>query len=192
MKDLTHLMLATSLLVSSGVSLSYDDHTILLDGKIAPGEEFGLGVDDSEHRRDWLFETAGSIELKYPGHLGWGAIFITVGEPVDPPRPSSDFSAYNTLIVRMKGETGGECIKVGIKDYNDPDNGKEPKTPVKLESSWSTYSFDIRDHFDVPRAKKRYSPLELNKLYVLAEFVFPCRGKNNAQTVHIKDVKFVR
>jgi hypothetical protein len=170
---------------STNISLAQNEHAILIDGKIAPGEEFGVGIDDSMQKRNWLSEAIDNLELKYPGNLHWAALFITVGEPVD-------FSAYRILQVQMKGETGGECVKVGIKDNNDPDNGKEPKSPVTLESSWKTYDFDIRNDFDIPREKIHHSPLDMKKLHVLTELVFPCREKNKSQTVYVKNIRFVR
>ena len=53
--------------------------------------------------------------MSYPAGASWGAVFITIGKPKDPPRPSQDLAAFDTLLVEMKGESGGEELDIGLK-----------------------------------------------------------------------------
>lgn len=167
-----------------------DEFIILLNGKLNPLEKFGVGVDDSQQKRDWLAETVNGLEIKYPGALQWGAIFITSGgDAVPPPREeySIDLSAYKKLLIEMKGEKGGECVSIGIKDYDDPDNGTEPKKDVILGKEWKTHTFDIQSVFG--KRPSYRSSLNLKKLYVVCEFVFPCKS-NSPQTIYVKTIKY--
>lgn len=163
---------------------------VLLDGKIYPMTGFGVGIDDSQHLRDWLAETVDGLEMRYPGGLQWAALFITVGgDAVPPPRPFQDFSQYKTLVVEMKGESGGECVMVGIKDFDDPDDGSEPKTSLILTNTWEFFPINIDSTF-ADRHRNR-SALRMERLYVVTEFVFPC-ASNAAQTVYVKSIKYLR
>ena len=163
---------------------------ILSDGKLSALTSFGVGVDDSKHLRNWLSETVDGLEIKYPGSLQWGSVFITSGgDAVQPPRESFsiDLSKYKKLVVEMKGESGNECVKIGIKDFDDPDNGSEPKVEVTLLKEWKSYTFDIDSSFG--KRPLSLSKLNKKKLYVVCEFVFPCKT-NNLQTIYIKNIYY--
>lgn len=154
---------------------------ILVNGALVSG--FGMGMDDSRQLRNWLFTTTNSLRMQYPGGLDWGAVFITVGgDPVDPPRPSQDFSQYTRLAIEMKGASGGECFQIGMKDANDPDDGSETKRSVTLTADWKTYEFNLSD----------FTTCQLNRVYVVTEFVFPCPGQNTAQTIEVRTIDFLR
>jgi hypothetical protein len=82
----------------------------------------------------------------------------------------------------MKGEEGGECVMVGIKDKDDPDDGTEHKERVDLGQTWQTYNFNT---------SKFKNKKGLEKIYVVAQFVFPCLGNNQAQIIYVKNIKYV-
>ncbi len=182
--------LLTAIVFCSSLSIA-QEYPVLVDGKVAPETGFGIGIDDSERLRNWLAPAADSLEIKYPGKLGWAALFITVGGPaVNPPRPYQDFSEYKRLTVEMRGESGGECVKVGIKDYNDPDDGTEPKKAAKLTKNWKTYEFEMSYFLNRPSNR---SSLDMKKLYVVTELLFPCDPhKNHNQTVYLRNIKFIK
>lgn len=167
------------------------EYSVLVDGKIAPGTGLGVSVDDDKHLSNWLSEGADYLKLEYPGNLSWAAVFFTVGgSAVPPPRPFEDFSSYNRLRVEMRGETGGECVGVGVKDFDDPDDGTEPKKPISLEGDWKVYEIEMS--FFKTRNPGR-SPLVVEKLYLVSELAFPCRAtRNGQQTVYVRNIEFVR
>ncbi len=168
-----------------------EGYEVLAEGRLNPLARMGMGVDDSEQLRNWLSQAEGSLSLAYPGRLGWGAVTVTVGgAPVPAPHPHQDFSSYSTLAVEMRGERGGECVMVGIKDFDDPDDGSEPKVEQRVSGDWQTYRFELMASFSEPRHPAR-SPLDLSRLYVTTEFVFPC-VTNDAATIYVRGIRFER
>ena len=139
---------------------------------------YGMGVNSSEGRTDWLQDAGGYFRMSYPAGQTWGAVFITVGNPTQPPRPSKDFSAFKTLTVEMRGELGGEQVEIGIKSHSQPDDGREAKIPVTLTSQWVTYDF----------ALNQFSGADLKNIYVAIEFVF---AGTEAQIVYFRNVQYV-
>jgi hypothetical protein len=172
------------------MSSQVKEFEILSNGSLSALTHFGIGVDDSKHLRNWYIETAEGLEINYPGSLIWGSVFITSGgDAVPPPRSSFsiDLSKYKKLCVEMKGKLGNECVKIGIKDYDDPDNGTEPKIEVALSKEWKKYVFDIDKNFG--NRPPQLSRLNMKKLYVVCEFVFPCKS-NNPQTLYVKNISY--
>ena len=164
-------------------SSSLSDYPVVRCGQIIASTGFGMGVDDSQQNRSWALVTAESLRMQYLGEFSWGAVFITVGgDPVNPPRPSYDFSQYTRMAIEMKGASGNECVQIGMKDANDPDDGSETKIPVRLTTEWQRYEFSLSD----------FTTCQLNQTYVVAEFVFPCSGENQAQTIEVRNIGFLR
>ena len=113
-------------------SSSPSDYPVVRCGQIIASTGFGMGVDDSQQNRSWALVTAERLRMQYLGEFSWGAVFLTVGgDPVNPPRPSYDFSQYTRMAIEMKGASGNECVQIGMKDANDPDDGSETKIPVR-------------------------------------------------------------
>jgi hypothetical protein len=94
-----------------------DDHYIMKDGLIVKSSNCGMGIDDSEKLRNWMFSDSTKLSIHYPGNLNWGAVFITLGgDPVNKPRPYCNFSHYNKLLIEMKSTVVGSSVDIGIKD----------------------------------------------------------------------------
>jgi len=166
-----------------------DVYEVLARGRINPISGFGIGVDDSRQLRNWLSLADDALRMSYPGGVGWGAVFLTVGgNAVPPPRPSQDFSTFSGLSIEMRADQDGACVLVGLKDYNDPDDGSEPKVAKQLTQAWRTYNFPLQSSFSTPRHPAA-SSLDLSRLYVVTEFVFPC-GSNVETTVYVRSIRF--
>ena len=148
---------------------------ILIGGKLTPG--FDMGVNSSENKTNWLKNEDDHLKMSYPPDQAYGAVFITVGKPKQPPRPFRDLSAYNVLTIEMKGGAGGEQLEIGIKTNTQPDDGSETKVPVKLTANWKSYPFRL-DRFD---------GADPDKLYVVAEFVF---SGSAATTVFVRNISY--
>ena len=148
---------------------------VMVGGKLTAG--FDMGVNSSENKTNWLKSEEGQMRMAYPADQSWGAVFITVGKPRQPPRPFRDFSGDNTLTVEMKGGVGGEQLEIGVKTNTQADDGSETKLPVKLTSEWKAYRFSL-DRFD---------GADLGKLYVVTEFVF---SGGDAATVFVRNIGF--
>jgi exo-beta-1,3-glucanase (GH17 family) len=140
---------------------------------------YDMGVDSSQLRRDWLERTDEGMRMAYPSGQAWGAVFITVGEPVRPPRPWKDFSSFSSVTIELRGEVGGESVAVGIKDATDPDTGRESRVFVQgISTSWQTLEFQLDDFISA----------DLDRLYVVMEFVFADAA---AQTVHFRNITYL-
>jgi hypothetical protein len=133
---------------------------VLVGAKLTPG--FDMGVNTSENKTSWVKNEGEHLKMSYPADQSWGAVFITVGKPKQPPRPFRDLSSYNMMTIEMKGGVGGEQLEIGIKTNIQPDDGAETKVPVKLTSDWKPYQFRL----------DRFEGADPDKLYVVAEFVF--------------------
>jgi len=139
---------------------------------------YNMGVDDSQHIRNWLTDMGDYMRMTYPNGLEWGVVFITVGEPSDPPRSSKDFSTFSVLSIDLKAEKSGEMIEIGIKDNTDSDDGSETKSQVDLTTEWQTYEFPIA----------KFYTAKPTKLYIVAEFVF---SGSNAKTIYFRNIKYL-
>jgi hypothetical protein len=139
-----------------------------------------MGVDTSGERTGWVTDMDGYMRMAYPGDQDWGAVFITVGEPKDPPRPGRDLSHYQTLSLELRGEDGGEQAWIGLKDNMDPDDGSETKIWVQgLSREWRTYLFPLSD----------FGTADVERLYVVIEFVF--EPGTPAETVYFRNVQYL-
>ena len=142
-------------------------------------EGYDISVGSSEGLTDWLTDLNGSMRMEYPSNQDWGVVSITMGPPVDYPRPSVDLSSYNTLSIDLKGDAGGEEIEIGIKDNMDIDDGTETKVRVcNLTTNWQTILIPL----------ERFDTADIRNIYVMIEFLF---NGAQAQTVHFKNVKYL-
>ena len=142
-------------------------------------EGFDMGVDTSGNRYDWVDDLNGAMQATYPSGQSWGVIYMTVGQPAAyGARASMDFSAYDSLSVEMRGETGGELVYIGIKDSHQYDDGQEMLIPVTLSDTWETYTFPLKD----------FRGALLSNIYLPIEFVFKNIG---AETIYFKNVQYL-
>jgi len=163
--------------VGSQATAQDDVQDIVIKADLTSG--FNMGVNSSGGRTDWLESESSDFKMSYPANQTWGAVFITVGPPTDPPRPFRDFSAYHILSVEMKGGTGSKTIDLGIKTNTQRDDGTESKKTETLTQDWRVYEVALSDF-------KKTDP---SRLYVVAEFVF---GGSNPQTVYFRNIKYLK
>ncbi|MFL5692910.1 MAG: glycosyl hydrolase family 17 protein [Ktedonobacteraceae bacterium] len=139
---------------------------------------FGLGMDSSARQRQWLTANDGSLVLTYPANQQWGVMFITAGPPAPPGhRPSLDMSAYSSLVVDLRAAFAGQCVRIGIKDNNQPDNGSEISMHQCLTTQWSTITLPLNT----------FTNVDLTHLYVVFELLF--QGSSGA-TVAVRNIRY--
>jgi hypothetical protein len=155
---------------------------------LAPG--YDIGASTSGGLTNWVDEvpiedhsgySSAQIDMNYPSGQSWGAAFITVGKPTQPPRPGKDFSNYTQLSLELGGQAGGESVSIGIKDNTQPDDGSETKVSVSLPSvreGMKTFTFPLSD----------FTGADLHKLYVVIEFVFT---GGTPETVWVGDIQYL-
>ena len=109
-----------------------------------PATGFVVGMDTSGQQRQWLTAKNDSLVLTYPTHQQWGVMFITVGPAVPlGQRPSLDLSAYHALVVDLRPAVDGQCVRIGIKDKHQPDNGNEVTVQRCLKAEWTTITLPL-------------------------------------------------
>jgi hypothetical protein len=139
---------------------------------------FDLGIDTSGQRRDWLFPGPGYLRLAFPAGQQWAALFITVGPPVDPPRPFLDLSAFDAIQVEMRSDSP-VTVELGVKTNTQPDNGTETKRAWALGSNWQTRTFRLSE----------FTGADPRRLYVVLEVVY---SGSTAQTVYLRGVRYTK
>lgn len=160
------------------VDIPPQPHSIYNGPRLASG--YDMGVNTSGNLTDWVTDLDGSMRMDYPPGQSWGAAFITVGPPTDPPSPGQDLSSYEALSLELRGEAGGEKVWIGIKDSTDPDNSKETKILVSdLTTEWQTFSFPL----------SKFVTADLTRLYVVTEFVFEIGTP--AETVYFRNIRYL-
>jgi hypothetical protein len=153
-------------------------HWVYYGPRLAEG--YDMGVNTSGGRTDWVTDMGGYMRMAYPSGQSWGAVFITVGPPTQPPRPSRNLSAYTRLAIELRGEVGGEDVWIGLKDNTDPDTGTETKILIQnLTTTWQTYTFPLSS----------FVTADKTRLYVVTEFVF--EPGTPAETVYFRRVQYL-
>jgi hypothetical protein len=143
---------------------------------LAPGLD--MGVSSSSGRTDWLRVEGDHLLLAYPAGEQWGAVFVTVGKPRPPPRPSRDLSAFESLVLELRGARGGEVVEIGIKSDSQPDDGSETKVPITLTPAWERHALPLAGFAGARR----------DRLYVVVELVF---SGGSARTVLARKVQYL-
>jgi len=151
---------------------------VYMGSALAP--DYDMGVATSGGLTDWVTDMGGFMCMAYPDDQDWGAVFITVGQPTAPPRPSQDLSGYQALSLELRGEGGGESVWVGLKDSTDPDDGTETKQQVSnLTQDWRTFTFPLSS----------FSTADPARLNVVTEFVF--EPGTPAETVCFRNIQYL-
>lgn len=139
---------------------------------------FGLGINTSGQQHQWLTANDGSLMLIYPANQQWGVMFITIGPPVPlGQRPSLDLSAYRSLVVDLRAAVDGQCVRLGIKDKNQPDDGSELTVQRCLTMQWSTVSLPLNT----------FANVDLTHLYVVFEVVF---AGSSSITIELRNIRY--
>jgi exo-beta-1,3-glucanase (GH17 family) len=139
---------------------------------------FALGMETSGRQRQWLTARDGSLVLTYPANQQWGVMFISIGPSVPPGhRPSLDLSVYRSMVVDLRAAVDGQCVRIGVKDKNQPDNGSEISVQRCLTTQWSTITLPLN----------AFTGVDLTHLYVVFELLF--QGSSSA-TVYVRNIRY--
>ncbi len=139
---------------------------------------FRVNTDTLDHRHGWSIDKNGVLTLLYPSDQTWGSMFITVGDvALLGHRGSLDLSSYKSLEVEMRAEMNGQCVRLGIKDNTQRDNGGEITIPQCLTTAWSTVKLPL----------DTFAPTDLHHLYVVFEVNF--FGDSSA-TVYLRTIRY--
>jgi hypothetical protein len=67
--------------------------------------------------------------------------------------------AYRSLVVDLRAAVDGQCVRIGIKDRHQPDNGSEISVQRCLTTQWSTMTLPLN----------AFTGVDLAHLYVVFE-----------------------
>jgi hypothetical protein len=174
-KSIIKILLQIIICGMMSLSLFAQNHAIYVGQTLSLGYE--MGVNSSGNQTNWLADSLGYMKMVYPSGQSWGAVFITVGEPTNSPRPFRNFSMFRSITIEMMSNRDNETVKIGIKDNTDPDNGQETKITVTLSKHWQVYELSLN----------KFVTADLSHLYVPIEFVFE---SNQSKTVYFKNINY--
>ena len=138
---------------------------VIVDGRITWHTYYVAAESDLDREKVFDFRSAerngDSLHITYPGGTQWGALWLAVLRTADG-RPSLDFSGFDTLVLEMKGDIGGESVLVHVKDRDDPDDGTQTNVELALTDDWQVYEI----------ALDRFETADLSTLSVVFGFAF--------------------
>lgn len=139
---------------------------------------FGLGIDTSGQLRDWIQAGSDGLTLAYPSGQMWGTMFITAGEPAVPGvRSSIDLSDYASIVAEIRAPDGEECVRVGIKDVTQPDDGSESTARICATSEWTPFALPL----------EYFEGVDTSQLYVVFELVFDGAA---GSTIEVRNIRY--
>lgn len=138
-----------------GSGIGYPE--LIVDGRISWQSYYPINSDANDPRVSYEAGAAGrqspynynsfvrsgdSLNIDYQGGAAWAGIWLVAGAGVLQ-QQSADFSTYSTLLLELKGDTGGETIIVNMEDRDDPADGTSTKIKLQLSDQWQTYEIDL-------------------------------------------------
>ena len=130
---------------------------MIVDGQIAWHSYHLLNSDANDPRVSYEASAAGlqspfnlnslqrvgdSLRVDYQGGAVWAGIWLAAGTSSSD-RRSPDYSMYDTLVLELKGDAGGEKILVNLEDRDDPADGLSTRYELQLADQWQTYEIDL-------------------------------------------------
>ena len=138
-----------------GSGIGYPE--LIVDGRISWQGYYPINTDANDPRVSYQAGAAGrqspynynsfvrsgdSLHIDYQGGAAWAGIWLQAGAGVLQ-KQSPDFSTYSTLLLELKGDTGGETIIVNMEDRDDPAHGTSTKIELQLSDQWQIYEIDL-------------------------------------------------
>jgi hypothetical protein len=126
----------------------------------------------TEVRFDSFKNTDNSVHIAYPGGAEWAGLWFFI--PAD---GSADFSKFDTLLLELKGDIGGETFLLNLEDINDPTDGSTTRIELQLTDQWQRYELDLAD----------FKTADLTQLKIGIGFVFG----QKAQSFSVRTVRYI-
>lgn len=100
------------------------------------------------------------LQVEYLGGADWASVYL-LAMNVATGRTHADFSRFETLTLELKGDLGGEVVKVHVKDADYPDHLAPISVDLTLADDWRTYEIDLAD----------FAPTDFSRLHVVLGFL---------------------
>jgi hypothetical protein len=104
----------------------------------------------------------GALHIDYGGGLDWATLFwLPIAENTLSGIQYQDFSRFDKLRLELKGDRGGEVIKVLVKDVDYPNDIGPVSVDLVLSDDWQTWEIDLA----------RFAPNDRSRLVVPLGFL---------------------
>lgn len=104
----------------------------------------------------------GALHVDYRGGLDWAAAYWSpLADNTVNGLAYQDFSRFHKLRLELKGDRGGEVIKVHVKDVNYPNDIDPVSVDLVLSDDWQTWEIDLAE----------FAPNDLSRLHVVLGFL---------------------
>ena len=104
----------------------------------------------------------GALHIDYGGGLDWATVFwLPIAENTLSGIQYQDFSRFDKLRLELKGDRGGEVIKVLVKDADYPNDVAPVSIDLVLSDDWQTWEIDLA----------RFAPNDRSRLAVPLGFL---------------------
>jgi hypothetical protein len=138
---------------------------LIVDGEVAWHTYYVGGESDLDREMVFDFRSVerngDSLRFTYPGGTQWGALWLAVAGVAEE-RPSLDFSGFDKLSLEMRLDSGGESVRVHLKDSDDPDDGTQTNVELVLSDDWQVFEIDL----------DRFETADLSALTIVLGFLF--------------------
>jgi len=130
---------------------------VIVDGQVAWHSYGLLSADASDQRVSYQSDSVGMespfsfdsmrrigdrLHIDYHGDVAWAGIWFNAGMSYN---NSPDYSMYDTLILEMKGDIGGENVFINMEDRDDPADGSSTRYELQLSDEWQHYEIDLAE-----------------------------------------------
>jgi hypothetical protein len=104
----------------------------------------------------------GALHIDYGGGQDWASVsWLPIVENILSGIQYQDFSRFDKLRLELKGDRGGEVIKVLVKDMDYPDDVAPVSVDLVLSDDWQTWEIDLA----------RFAPNDRSRLVVPLGFL---------------------
>lgn len=149
---------------------------LIVDGQVAWHSHHLVASDANDPRVSYEAAAAGlqspydfnsfrrigdSLHLAFRGGAEWAGVWLVAGAD-STSRQAPDYSMYDTLLLELKGDIGGERIIINMEDMEDPADGSSTRYELMLNDEWQSYEIDLAE----------FKTADLNILSVPLGFVF--------------------
>jgi hypothetical protein len=122
-------------------------------------------VSDQSFRFDSIEQQGDELHIEYLGDSEWAVVYWSATS-IAKGRSEMDYSGFEKLVLEMKGDQGGERIKVHVKDADYPDNIAPVSVEITLNDTWQIYELDLDE----------FAPNDFSRLHVvLGLLIFPAQ-----------------
>lgn len=97
------------------------------------------------------------IHVSHRGDILWAGLWLQTGATIAD-IPTKDYTDYDTLVLELRGDAGGERVTLNIEDIDDPMDGTSTRITIELTDEWKTFEIDL-DEFETADFSKIIVPL---------------------------------